>query len=175
MTSTLQRPEAQESSEYFKTYINQVPGNDFLNTIIELQTSTTQLMESFTAEQWDHRYAPGKWTIKEVFLHIIDTEQVMAYRALRIARNDQTPLPGFDQDVLMEHINAEQRSAASILEAYNVMRSASIAQFKYLDDAALSRMGTASGSPISARALAYIIAGHEIHHLKVLKERYFSA
>ena len=170
--TTLQRPATHESNEYFKLYINQVKGNDIIASLSEGQ----KLMESFCrlipSDKWNYRYAENKWTIKEVVMHIIDTERVMAYRALRIARNDQTPLPGFEQDGFIANAKTFNRTPESLLAEYMAVRAATIALFIHFDEEMFSRMGTASGYPISVRALAYIIAGHEAHHLAIIRERY---
>ncbi len=169
---THQRPAAQESHDYYKLYIGQVPGDDFMSVLNNLNTSTTQLLENLPTEKWDYRYAEGKWSIREVLLHIIDTERIMAHRALRIARNDMTPMPGFDQDDYIPYCDADARSIPSLLQEYRAVRAATLAQFDYFNDEMLARIGTASERPFSPRALGFIIAGHELHHLNVLHERY---
>lgn len=174
MINTLRRPQAQESSDYFKTYINKVEGDDVLSTLRNNQKEIEQFLQSLSDDQWNHAYAPGKWTIKEIMIHIIDTERIMAYRALRIARNDQTPMPGFEQDPYIANAFASNRSSESIIEEYVSVRSATLTLFKNLEDAAFDIIGTASNGPFSPLALAYIIAGHELHHMQILRERYLS-
>lgn len=173
-TITKQRPEANESSEYFKRYIQQVESNDFLQTLKTAKSNTIDFFKKLTEAQWNHRYAPGKWSVKEAMIHMIDTERIFCYRALRISRNDKTPLPGFEQDDYISYCNADNRTATSIIEEYEAVRNATIQLYQYLDDEALVRIGTASDSPNSPRAIGFIIAGHEIHHFKILKEKYLS-
>jgi DinB superfamily len=170
--TTLKRPEAKESNSYFKKYVDQVDGDDFLNVLEETLPKTVAFLRSIPTTKWDFRYADGKWSVKEVLLHIIDTERIMAYRALRIARNDKTPLSGFEQDDYIPFVDAENRSPESLLEEYKAVRKASIELFRYFNNEMLNRIGTASGNAFSVRALGFVIAGHEAHHLKILKEKY---
>lgn len=171
---TVKRPSEQELSGYFTTYSNQVNGDDFFSVLTTAQTTTVQLLESLSLEQWNYKYAAGKWSIKEMFLHIIDTERIFAYRALRIARNDKTPLAGYEQDDYIPYNNPDNRSPISIIEEYDTVRAASISLFKNLNDDDLARIGTASNTPLSARAIGFVIAGHEIHHLNVLHKKYLN-
>ena len=172
MNTTLKRPEPQESNNYYKKYVEQVDGNNFVLALEMLMPKTIAFLNSLAAAKWNYRYAAGKWSIKEVMMHILDTERIMAYRALRIARNDKTPMPGFEQDDYIPFTDAENRSPKSIIEEYTAVRKASIAMFKNFNDEMLSRVGTASGNPFTPRALGYIIAGHELHHLQIVRERY---
>lgn len=166
------RPTSAEASPYFFNYIQLVPDDNIEAALEKGKTETLQFMINIPPSKWDFRYAEGKWTIKEVFIHLIDTERIMAYRALRIARNDKTPLSGFEQDPFAENCGAQNRSVESIIAEYTAVRAASIVLFKSFDEVAYSRIGTASKAPASPLSLAYIIAGHEIHHTKVLIERY---
>jgi len=172
MNTTLKRPETKESNDYYKIYINQVDGDNFLNVLEESLPQTIAFLHSLNPENWNYRYADNKWSIKEVMLHVIDTERIMAYRALRIARNDKTPLAGFDQDEYIPYVNAENRSPTSIIEEYKSVRNATIEMYKYFSDEMLSAAGTASGNPFTPRALGFVIAGHEKHHLRIVRERY---
>jgi hypothetical protein len=119
-----------------------------------------------------HRYGPGKWSVKEVVLHLSDTERIMAYRALRVARGDRTPLPGFDETQYTPQSGADAQPLAALVTEWSEVRQATITLFRHLPPEAWSRRGTASGQPVSVRALAWIIAGHERHHLATLEERY---
>ena len=166
------RPQAHECNDYFKRYVRQVESDDFLQVLKDEQTATTAFLQNLTLDQWDYAYAPDKWTIKEVFIHLIDTERIFAYRALCIARNDKTPLPGFEQDDYIPFANAATRSPESIIAEYNTVRAASIELFQSFDEAALQRIGTASDHSISTLAIGFIIAGHEQHHMRILRERY---
>lgn len=172
MNTTLKRPLPQESNNYYKKYVEQVDGNDFLYVLKMLLPKTVTLLNSLDAAKWNYRYAADKWSIKEVMLHILDTERIMAYRALRIARNDKTPMPGFEQDDYIPFTDVGNRSPQSIIEEYTAVRKATISMFQYFNDEMLGRVGTASGNPFTPRALGYIIAGHELHHLQIVKERY---
>ena len=167
-----QRPAPEECAPYYHSYINQVGGSDILNTLIDNKTQTLELLRSLPSPIWDHRYAPGKWTAKELLLHVIDTERIFAYRALRIARNDQTPIEGFEQDDYVPFSGAATRSSASIMEEYAAVREASLHLFRHCSPEMWNRQGTASGRPFTTRSLAYITAGHELHHLRILRERY---
>lgn len=169
---SINRPLPEECAPFYQKYIDQVPGGDALALLRDTLDSTTGFLENIPVEKWDFRYAPGKWSLKESFLHLIDSERVFAYRALRISRNDPTPLAGFDQDAYIPFYHAERRNPESIIEEYRSVRRATITLFQHLDEEALDRKGTASGSGVTVRALAYIIAGHEQHHLRLTRERY---
>ncbi len=149
MNATLKRPEAKESNQYYHKYIGLVGQDDFLTAMENAMPETAAFLNTLNAEQWDYRYAEGKWSIKEVMLHSIDTERVMAYRALRIARNDQTPLPGFDENEYIPFADAENRSPKSIIEEYKAVRKSSIEMFKNFNDDMLGRFGTANGNPFT--------------------------
>lgn len=169
---TPRKLQANESSDYFKRYINLVETENIVAALKNQLTDLEQFFKEWPRDKWDHAYAEGKWTIKEILIHLIDTERIMAYRALRIARNDATPLPGFDQDEFAAYMNAANRSAESIMKEYRAVRIATIALIENLDDLALSRIGTASNAPSSPLAMAFVIAGHEIHHMNVIREKY---
>lgn len=166
------RPEAHESAPFYHHYISLVEGTDALQALKDNYTDAVQLYSNLAEEKWDYRYAEDKWTIKELLLHIIDAERVFAYRALRIARGDQTPLAGFDQDDYVPMSKAGERSAASLIAEYQAVRQATLHLFQNFTPEMLDRMGTASGKPVSALALTFMLAGHEKHHLNILKERY---
>lgn len=166
------RPVEGEFNSYYEGYINQVTNDNFLEVLKNALPQTVALLKSLPAEKWDYKYAPEKWTIKEMLLHIIDTERVFSYRAMRVARNDKTPLPGFEQDDYVPNSNASERSAESIIEEYAALRNSTIQLFQNFTTEQLDRRGTASGYPISTLALGFITAGHEVHHLRILKERY---
>ena len=119
-----------------------------------------------------HRYAPGKWSVKEVVGHMIDGERVFSYRALRVARADTTPLPGFDENAWVPAAHFDRRPMPDLVADYQTVRAATVALFSSFEEEALVRMGTANDQPISVRALAHMIAGHELHHVAILRERY---
>ena len=166
------RPEAHESHDYYKLYINQVEGDDFLQVLKDNLISTVSLLSNLESEKWDFRYAEGKWSIKEVMIHIMDTEQVFAYRAMRISRNDKTPLPGFDQNDYVPFYDAGNRSPESIINEFTAFRLGTIEMFENFNDDMMGRMGKASDFDVSVRALAFMLTGHEIHHVRIIKERY---
>lgn len=166
------RPSQEEYHPYFDTYVSKVKGTDFLEAL----KSDTALIkyQSLSAAQWDYAYAPGKWNLKEVLMHVMDTERIFAYRALRISRADKQPLQGFEQDDYVPYYEVASRTGESLVEEYKATRQATLAMFQHFSDQQLSRMGTASGNTISVRALGFMIAGHEIHHLQLLEERYLN-
>jgi uncharacterized damage-inducible protein DinB len=130
------------------------------------------LIRAFPAAKLSEPWQAGEWTIKEIVVHIIDTERVFAYRALRFARNDQTALPGFEQTDYVPYTGANERQIEDILAEYRAVRAATISLFDSLSDAALTRGGSASGYPVTVRSLAYQIVGHELHHIESIKENY---
>lgn len=170
--STLRRPAAHESMEYSKTYIRKVKDVDFLKVLSQSLAINLAKLQTLTEDQWNFKYNGDKWTVKEVLIHILDTERIFAYRALRISRNDQLPLQGFEQNDYVNYYEADFRSPDSLLEEYELLRRSTIALFKNMSSEMLDRMGTASGGPFSALALGFMIAGHEIHHWEILQERY---
>ncbi|MEM7102036.1 MAG: DinB family protein [Bacteroidota bacterium] len=163
-----------EISDYFMTYANKVPKGDAIKLLKQTFKETRRLLKNVDEEKGNYAYADGKWTLKEVLIHIIDTEHVMGYRALRIARNDKTPLPGFDQNDFVRGVDVSKRSIKSLLKEFAAMRKLTIAMYRHFDDEMLSRVGTASNNAASAMAMLYVIIGHEIHHREVLIERYLS-
>lgn len=166
------RPNDDESAGYFNRYIEQVPGEDALAVLKQSYATTRDLMISLSHSQWDHRYAEGKWSIKEVWVHILDTERIFAYRALRFGRGDETPLPGFDQDNYIAPSNAAHRTIESIVAEYEAVRKSTITLFENFTEEALNRSGLAANNKVTVRAFAFIIAGHEIHHIKGLRDNY---
>ena len=161
-----------EYHPYYKSYIDKAADDHIVHGLLNNLNTVTEFLSEIPDEKHDYAYASGKWSIKEVVLHIIDTERIFAYRALRIARGDTTPLAGFEQNDYVRNANTLNRSLASLIDEYKTVRSATISLFNSLDESALESLGEASGAPISTRALGYIITGHENHHLEVIKERY---
>jgi uncharacterized damage-inducible protein DinB len=174
MTMLLSRPAADEYNACYDRYITKVPDGDIVQILATQIASTLQLLESIPESKGDYRYAEGKWTVKESVLHVIDAERIFGYRALRIARGDKTPLPGFEQDDYVPFSRAGERTVRDIAEELGDVRRSSVALFAHLDEEAMSRRGTASNNPVTPRALAYIIAGHERHHVAILREKYLS-
>ena len=161
-----------EFHPYYKLYIDNATDLNIIESLKQNLDSVVSFYNGITEEKHDYSYAEGKWTIKDVLLHIIDTERIFTYRALRIARLDKTSLPGYEQDDFAITAKATKRSLESILDEYKAVRHASIALFKSFDAETLEQIGEASGSPISVRAIGYILTGHENHHNQVIKERY---
>ncbi|WP_334071840.1 MULTISPECIES: DinB family protein [Paenibacillus] len=168
----LGKPQAGEFADHFTPYIELVPEGDLLSLLEKQVEEVIALLGPITEEQAHYRYAEGKWSLKEVLGHVADTERVMSYRLLRIARGDTTPLPGFDESLFASHANADARSVNELLQDFAAVRIATVSLMRQLDDTAWQRLGVFSNHPGSARALGYIIAGHAIHHLNIVKERY---
>jgi uncharacterized damage-inducible protein DinB len=171
---TIARPGADEFYSYYATYIDKVPDGDLLSLLREQAVETVTTLQDLTPQQANYAYAPGKWTVKEVIGHISDAERIFAYRAMRIARHDETPLASFDENAYVANANFGTRPLPDLLEELQVVRASTIHLAKSLDAETLARRGTASGHAISCRALLYIIAGHERHHAGLLRERYLS-
>ncbi len=160
------RPDPSEYAPYFGRYIDHVPDGPILGKLTANPLEAA--LRAVSDEAASVRPAPGKWSLKEVLGHVIDTERIMSVRALRIARGDQTPLAGFDQDPYVENANFRERTMESLLEELQAVRAATVALFRSLPEAAWTRTGTVDGKPASVRALAWIIAGHELHHVLLL-------
>lgn len=162
-----------EYAEFYSNYINLAPGKQSI--IDSLTISAKEVMKYYSNlsdEKLHYRYAEGKWTLKEMLLHIIDTERIFSYRALRFARKDNTPLQGFEQDDYVAYSNANKRSLNNLLEEYKAVRKATSTLFVSFEEDVLKQMGIASNNEISVRAIGFIISGHEMHHLNIAKERY---
>jgi uncharacterized damage-inducible protein DinB len=170
--TAIARPDATEHAPYYAKYIEKVPAGDLLAILERQRKETAALLKSIPEAKATNRYAPGKWSIKEVVGHVNDAERVFAYRAMRIARGDATPLASFDQDPYVASGKFDSRPLADLAAEFDAIRRATLALFKSLDADTAARRGTASGNGVSARALAYIIAGHERHHMDIVKERY---
>ena len=156
----------------FDRYINLVDDMELITALTQAETFD-KLIPSGTMEAIaDMQYAPGKWTGKDILQHLIDTERIMAYRALRFARNDQTHLPGFDENLFGEFAQASHRTMADLYDEYALVRQSSIRLFRHFDEIMLLRSGTASGKTISVLALGFMLVGHPIHHVNVIHERY---
>lgn len=169
----IEKPRAGEFAPYTIMYIGLLPDDGLiLKHLKDNLKSTKDFILSLPEEKLTFRYAEGKWTIKEILVHIIDDERIYAYRALRFARNDKTELPGFEQDDYARHSGANERDIKEILAEFATVRKATISLFNGLDGQALTRMGVASGNVMSVRAAAYHIAGHELRHINIIKERY---
>ena len=169
------RPQQGDYALFYEEYVALVPSGDFLEILLNQERDLVRLLSPLTEEQAEFRYAPGKWSVKEVLGHISDTERIFAYRMLRIARGDQTPLASFEQDGYIQNGNFSARKLADLLHEFSAVREATISLVRSLDDAAWLRRGNASQKEVSVLALAFVIAGHERHHRVLLEERYLPA
>jgi len=166
------RPEPGELAEYAQVDIDLVPGDDAVTALLELKQLTLELFGSFTEDTAAVAYAPGKWSAKQVLGHLADDERIFAYRALCIARGDASPLPGFDENTYASAAKSDRLALPELLEDYVAVRHASVTLFKGLDPEAWRRTGMVNGYSATPRGLAFHIAGHELHHHRVLRDRY---
>jgi hypothetical protein len=171
-SNALRRPTDKEFAPYYAKYVSLVPDGDFLAHLATQGAETQKLLRGIGETKSQHRYAPDKWSIREVVSHIADAERVFGYRALRFARADPAPLPGFDQELWAKTTNAHSLTLASLLDDLQALRASTVTLFRTFSDAEWERVGVASDNKVSVRALAYITAGHEHHHIKIVKERY---
>lgn len=169
---TIEKPAEGEYNEYYSKYISLVPETELIDVLASQPHDVRAAFSGYGDDRGDFAYAEGKWTVKEVFSHLIDGERHFAYRLHRIARGDETPIEGFEQDGYIENSHAAQRTIDDLASEFSELRSANLRQLRAMDEADWMRMGTASGFPFSVRALGYIMAGHVRHHLEILKERY---
>jgi hypothetical protein len=172
MSTHVERPGPDEYAPYYEKYVGRVASDDVVRTLGAQIETTLAFLQVVSTEDSLRRYAPGKWSVREVVGHMIDTERIFAYRALRFARNDRTELPGFEQDDYMPAARFDERLWHDLLAELEFVRGANILMFRGLDEAAWLRRGVASGCEMSVRALAYSIAGHELHHMEILRTRY---
>jgi hypothetical protein len=168
----IRRPSPDEFAPYYQRYVERVPGDDLVAALEAQTPRTLAVLGAVPEARAGHRYGPGKWSVREVVGHVADAERVFAYRALRFARGDETPLATFDENAYVARGGFDARPLAEIADEFAAVRRATLALFRGLDAGAAGRGGTASGWGVTVRALGYIIAGHELHHLAVLAERY---
>ena len=168
------KPEAAELAPYYQRYVDPCTGENVHYAMLDSLRVCKELFARIPPEMGDHRYATDKWTIKDVLQHMIDTERIFAYRALRFARNDATPLPGFEENEYAQYTNTSSQQLDQMLMEMEIVRGSTILLFQSFDDAMLLRKGTASNNPFSVRALGWIIAGHMLHHVRVIEERYLA-
>lgn len=166
------RPLPDEFAPYYQTYVGRVGDGDIVATLGRQLEETLALLRSIDEERAGFRYAEGKWSIREVVAHLTDAERVFGYRAMRFARADQTPLPGFDENAYVANGSADRRSLATNAAEFEAVRRATIAFFDSLEPDEWMRTGTANGVRMSVRSFAWIVAGHELHHVGLLRERY---
>lgn len=160
-----------EYAPFYHTYVKTV-GEDVVADLNRQLLSIPEFIKSVPAQKEDYAYAPGKWTVKEVLGHMIDTERIMAYRALRIARADETPLAGFEENDYAVQSHYHERSMESLAAEFEALRKSNMFLFESFNEQELKRMGIASGKNVSVRALLFIVAGHVNHHKRILEERY---
>jgi hypothetical protein len=170
-TSRSARPEPGEHLPYFARYIDLVDQGDVIDNLERQMTTTLATLKGTSESAANTRHPPYTWSIKEVVGHLIDSERVFAYRALCFARDDQTPLPGFDEQAYVRQAGFGRLTLRQLLDEFDQSRRAHVSMFRNLSDEAWLRIGTANGNKMSVRALAFIIAGHELHHTAILRKR----
>ena len=166
------RPDPSEYSPYFQRYVDLVPEGDILAAMQAQAGATAGLLRGLDEERSNYRYAPGKWTIKQVVGHMGDSERIFAYRALSISRGETNPLPGFDEDSYVRGADFDSWPFADLVDSLAIIRRANVLMFRHLSEDAWDRRGVASDNPTSVRGLAYAILGHERHHVGVLRSKY---
>jgi len=158
--------------EYYHKYINLAINDNLKSALERHQTELLSFLKNIPKKKWNYRYAEGKWSIKEVVQHIIDAERVFTYRALCFARKDQTPLPGFDENVFAANSNADDRTKKDLLKEVRTVQASSVQMFDSFNEGQLSQPGIANEKPSYVQGIAYIMVGHALHHKKILEERY---
>ena len=169
------KPAPTEHAPYFSKYVTLVAEGDIIETLEQQIESSLSLLRTIPPDKANFRYAPDKWSVKQLLGHMIDAERIISYRALCFARNDQTPLPGYEQNDYVRNADFDSRNLAEMAEEFATVRRATIQLFRPLNETEWLRRGTANENEISVRALAYIIAGHELHHMGVLRSRYLQS
>jgi uncharacterized damage-inducible protein DinB len=168
------KPESSEYAPYYERYTSLVPEGDVVSILTRQLGESLKLLRGIDEAQANYRYAPDKWSIKQLLGHVIDTERVFTYRALRFARNDPQALIGYDQDQFVNGADFDARTFADLVDEFEHVRRATIHLFKPLSDEEWLRRGTANDNEVSVRGLAFILAGHETHHMSILKSRYLA-
>jgi hypothetical protein len=169
------KPEAGEYAEFYAKYVELVPATDIVSALEAQRLQMTHLLAGCSERDGNFRYAQDKWSVKEVLGHVTDTERIFSYRALCIARGDVTPLSGFEQDDYVRAAGCNRRQLRELADEFAAVRNATVVLYRSLDAEAWKRRGIANKNEVSVRALAYITAGHELHHRRILDERYFAA
>jgi uncharacterized damage-inducible protein DinB len=170
--ATIERPGDDEYLGYYGRYISLVPEGDILATLAAQNQASLALLRGLSESQGGYRYAPEKWSIKELIAHLTDAERIFAHRALRFARADETPLPGFEENDYVRNGAFDEFALADIITAFEDVRRATLSMLKLMSAEASKRRGRANNAEVSVRALAYMIAGHELHHMHILRTRY---
>jgi hypothetical protein len=168
------RPQEGEYNSYYQRYIDLATEEDVVGALDAQAHETAKLLGGLSEEQAASRYEPDKWSIKQLVGHVTDTERIFAYRALWIARGETTPLPGFEQEPFVQSGGFDDRSMRDLADEFAAVRRANVMMLRALPESSWRRIGTASDSPVSVRALAFIMLGHERHHLRILRERYLA-
>jgi hypothetical protein len=168
------KPGSDEYAPYYRTYVSLVPENDIVAALEKQAQETVSLLASRKEADGDFSYGPGKWSLKEVLGHLIDSERVFSYRIMRIARNDKTPMEGFEQDDYVQYGPFRRSTLAALVEEFKSVRLATLSLLRGLDEDSWMRRGVANKNEVSVRGIAYIIAGHELHHRKILQEKYLA-
>ena len=168
----MQRPDKTEYNEFYETYVSLVPEAE-INSVFQKQLNqVNEIFQTISEEKSNFAYAEGKWTVKELVGHLIDGERMFGYRALRISRGDKTPIEGFEQNIYTENAPFNKYKFADLCREFELVRLSNISLFNHLKDNDWEKMGTASGNPVSVRAIIYIMTGHVRHHVNILRERY---
>jgi hypothetical protein len=170
----MKRPMPDEYPAIYQNYVDLVRSNDIIKELRKQVMDIQAVISEIPEEKEDFAYAPGKWTIKQIIGHIIDTERVLGYRAMRFARKDKTPLPGYDENWFVEHGNFQKQTLYSLGHEFAIVREANLALFKVWDEEALDQRGIANDRHFSVRATLYMIAGHATHHVNVIKSKYLA-
>lgn len=171
----MHKPKSNENPSYYNRYIDLIKSEDILSVLENHNQDMHDLLSRISEEAAAFRYAPEKWSIKEVIGHVIDVERIFAYRALRIARDDKTPLPGFEEDDYVKNANFDSRTLIDLSDEFRSVRESTLTMFSSFEEKIYSREGTASGFKFTVRSIPFIIAGHEVHHRQVIKDKYMSA
>ncbi|HVZ56409.1 MAG TPA: DinB family protein [Chitinophagaceae bacterium] len=166
------RPDLTRIPAYFHHYVNQVPEDDLMEAFRQGTGNMMQLLARIPASKHDYRYEPGKWTVREVLQHVIDAERVFAYRALRFARMDTTPLPGFDENLFARHAQADRRRWEDLVNEFQAVRTSSQYLFSSFGEEQLNASGIASNQPVYVLGIGFLLIGHALHHLRIIEERY---
>jgi uncharacterized damage-inducible protein DinB len=168
----MERPKESEIPSYFQNYVNLVKKNDVIRELKDQVMDIQAIISEIPEEKEGYAYAEGKWTIKQVLGHIIDTERIFGYRAMRFARKDKTPLPGFDENAFVSNANFNDRTLYELGHEFAIVREANLAMFKTFGEEELNQVGVANGLEVSVRAIIFLVAGHATHHVHVLKTKY---
>ncbi|HKJ81089.1 MAG TPA: DinB family protein [Ignavibacteriaceae bacterium] len=166
------RPSKNDYAEYYHKYIQELKNDNILGILEEQLNSNLELFNSISEEKANYRYAEGKWSIKELLGHMLDTERIFAYRALCIARGEKQQLPGMDQDDYVKEVDFDKRQFTDMVKEYELVRKSNLQLFRSFSEQELNRRGSANNNEVTVLAIMFIIAGHELHHIKVLKEKY---